>query len=592
MDRTTRLRLRRHFRRSKNQVEDLGNQAEYHLERNFFKRLSRLSQVRRFVARWLLIFVLLIGAVLWQARSLGSYYLVSKPAPGGLYTEGILGNFTNANPLYAATSVDNSVSRLVFSGLFKFDDHNQLVGDLAESWTTDERGTVYNVKLKPDLKWHDGRPLTTKDVVFTYNMIKNPDAKSVLASSWQGINVIAAADNKVTFTLPNPLSSFPFSLTNGLVPEHILGSTNPSQLRSAPFNAIRPIGSGPFKWDDIDVLGLDADSREQQISLLSNPTYIGGKPKIDHIIIRAFHSQDRMTKSFKDRELDAMSGLGSLPEDVAKEKSVKEYHIPLTSQVMIFLKSSDTILQDQKVRQALAYGTDVPKLLQNTNNHEAILTQPFFKDQTGYDASLNQLTNDPTKAAALLGEAGWTRGAEGNLSKDGKPLSFRLFTQDSSEYNSLAQALKAQWQQLGVNVTIISQQDQDLQATLANHAYEALLYGISLGADSDSFAYWHSSQADLRGTNRLNFSEYKSTAADKALEAGRTRADPAVRTIKYKPFLEAWRQDVPAIALYQPSYLYVVRGYVFGLEPSIINTGADRYNNVHNWMIRVQKQPI
>ncbi len=116
-----------------------------------------------------------------------------------------------------------------------------------------------------------------------------------------------------------------------------------------------------------------------------------------------------------------------------------------------------------------------------------------------------------------------------------------------------------------------------------------MLYGISLGPDPDAYAYWGSTQADERAANRVNFSEYKSTVADRALESGRTRSDPALRTVKYKPFLEAWRNDAPALALYQPRYLYVTRDTVFGFNPSVINVATDRYSNVAHWMIHQEK---
>jgi ABC-type transport system substrate-binding protein len=115
---------------------------------------------------------------------------------------------------------------------------------------------------------------------------------------------------------------------------------------------------------------------------------------------------------------------------------------------------------------------------------------------------------------------------------------------------------------------------------------------VELGPDPDVFAYWDSTQANVLSPTRLNFSEYKSTTADKALEAGRTRSDPAVRAIKYKSFISAWRSDVPAIALYQPKFLYVTRGPIYNFSPEAINEAADRFNNVVNWEVREQKQTI
>ena len=131
------------------------------------------------------------------------------------------------------------------------------------------------------------------------------------------------------------------------------------------------------------------------------------------------------------------------------------------------------------------------------------------------------------------------------------------------------------------------QQTTDFQSSVETHAYSALLYTISIGPDPDVYAYWSSTQADPRSSNRLNFSEYKSTVADVALEGGRTRQDPTVRALKYKPFLKAWQEDAPAIALYQPKILYISRGFVQGLDEHSINTDADRYYSVTNWAVKI-----
>ena len=121
IDRTTRLRWRRKYRRKKQQVEDMSLHAEEHLEKHFFRRLTRLFGVRRFILGWILLVLLLTGIVGYQMRILTKDYQKTTPISGGIYTEGVIGAFTNANPLYAAGSVDNSVSRLVFSSLLQYD---------------------------------------------------------------------------------------------------------------------------------------------------------------------------------------------------------------------------------------------------------------------------------------------------------------------------------------------------------------------------------------------------------------------------------------------------------------------------------------
>src|SRR5947207_1216995 len=132
ISRAFKLRFRRRLRMRRIQVRELGLEAEKGLERNFFRRFERLATVRRFVLTWTLLVILLGGCVVAQIGTLRQYYQVPTPVPGGTYTEGILGSFTNANPLYATEPVDTAVSKLVFSSLFTYDEHNNLIGDRSE----------------------------------------------------------------------------------------------------------------------------------------------------------------------------------------------------------------------------------------------------------------------------------------------------------------------------------------------------------------------------------------------------------------------------------------------------------------------------
>jgi len=592
VDRATKLRWRRRFRRSRKQVENIGEQAEQQFEEHLVGRLGRLWSVRRFLLAWGLLITLLITTLVIQTRGLGIYYQTQQPVPGGTFTEGILGTFTTVNPLYATGSVDSSVSRLVFSGLFKYNDQNALVGDLAQSWAVNERGNVYTVVLKPNLHWQDGHDLTAADVVFTYQTIQNPDAESPLFNSWNGVKVAAVDSRTVTFTLPQALSSFPYSMVNGLVPSHILKSTPVSQLRSISFDTTNPIGAGPFKWKTIEVTGTDTENREERVALSPNKYYAGGTPKLDGFIVRAFHSQEALIKSFNRQELDGVVGFNKLPEQIPDKGTIRQYSFPLTSQTMVFMKTTDGPLSDVRVRKALVTATNVPQIISGLGYPAQLVDEPFLRSQPGYDRTLAQARFNPSAANQLLDEAGWVKGNGGMRTKDGKPLTFRLVTENTPEYTYVTNKLKDDWKAVGVNVEVSLQPASDLQTALAFHTYDALLYGISIGVDPDVLAYWHSSQADIRSANRLNFSEYKSTIANSALEAGRTRADTGLRTIKYRPFLQAWRDDAPAIGLYQPRFLYIARQTIAGLNEHTINTPVDRFSNVENWMIREKAQDI
>jgi len=522
IDRSTKLRWRRRFRRSRRQVEDLGQQAEEQLERHLMKRISRLAQVRRFVVTWVFLLTLLGGGVIFQIQALSGYYQHLQPAPGGTFTEGVLGSFTNANPLYATGAVDSAVSRLVFAGLMRYDQSNQLVTDLAENWTVDEKGTVYTITLRKNLAWHDGKPLTANDVVFTYQVIQNADAKSPLASSWQGVKIEALDDRTVVFSLPNALIAFPYSLTNGIVPRHLLEGIPMSQLRSVNFNTLRPIGSGPFRWDAIEVIGSTPEDREQRIALLAYENYHLGKPKLNRFVVRSFHDEKRMLASFKGRELNSMAGLSILPDELKNDGSLYDYNIPFTGQVMVFLKNSVEALQDFRVRRALTVATDTNEVIRGLGYPVIPSYEPLLIDHLGYDRQFTQFGYNPEEAVRILNEAGWLIGENGIRIKDGKPLTLQLYSQNTGEYTYVSQVLQRQWRAVGVDVQVLLQPDSDIQTAIASHKYDVLLYGIALGVDPDVFPYWHSSQADPRAPKRLNFSEYKSVVADRALEGGRT----------------------------------------------------------------------
>ncbi len=585
--RAFKLRLRRHLRLQKRQVEAISANAEQRLEDDFFKRLERLSLVKRFIGSWLLLVVLLIGCVIAQTRALSGYYQQLQPAPGGTYTEGILGNFTNANPIYATDLVDTSVSKLIFSGLVTYDQNNRLAGDLASSWSVDDAGTTYTLHLRPHITWQDDQPFTSADVLFTYQVIQNPDADSPLYNSWQGIAVAAPDPLTVTFTLPNALASFPYSLTTGIIPKHILGNVPMSEMRSSAFNTTNPVGAGPFRWQGIQLTGGSADTREEHIALKPFAAYHDGQPKLNGFVVRTFRNADELTKSFEKQEVNAVVGLTSIPSSLKRQASVQTYNLPLTAQVMTFFKTSQGVLADAKVRKALVQGADVNSVITNLSYPTLPVREPLLQSQLGYNPAYRQAGYDPVAAGEQLDAAGWTMGKDGLRHNGASTLSFQLDVQNSGEYPQVARQLAKQWRAIGVKVQVsVAPDDATFQNALASHSYDAVLYGISVGVDPDVYVYWDSTQANILAPVRLNLSEYKSTVADASLEAGRTRLDPALRVVKYQAFLQAWQSEAPALGLYQPRFLYITRGPVYGLGQHAINSDSDRFTNVQNWEVR------
>lgn len=590
--RTLKSRWRRLFRSRKQQVEEIGSRAERQIERNFLRKFPRLRPVGRFVAVWLALIIVLVGCVIVQTRALSGYHQAMQPAPGGIYSEGLVDAYSNANPLYATGPANRAVSKLLFGSLFKYDEQNRLVGDLAQGWQADPSGKHYTVTLKPGLRWHDGRPLTADDVVFTYRTIQNPDVQSPLNVSWQNVQVAANGSHAITFELPNPLSSFPHSLTNGIIPQHKLKDVPPNSLRSAQFNTIRPVGAGPYKLERVEVNGNSPATRQVEIALVPFRDYHGGAPKIARFIVRTFPNQEAMFKSFRDQAINAMVDPGPLPDDIARLANTQSLAMPLTAANMVFFKTTAGPLQETPVRQALVAASDVGKLTADLPAPVLPVRSPLLQGSPGYNPQYQQTHLGSEKAAAMLDAAGWKLRPDGLRVKAGQALTFKLFAQQQPEYNNIAKRLKQQWRAIGVDVQVELEGNDDLPTTVAHHEYDALLYGISLGVDPDVYVYWHSKQADIRSLSRLNLSEYRSKVADASLEEGRTRLDPALRNVKYQAFLRAWHQDAPALGLYQPHFNYVTRGQVSGLNERMLTDGTDRFNTVEKWMIRKSPQQI
>lgn len=590
LDKTTRLRLRRKYKRSRQQVEGIGGNADDKLDQHVLKRLSKINKVRRFVATWVLLLVMLIAVTIGQTRSLANYYLEPTPVPGGTYTEGMVGAFTNANPLYATGQVDQTVSKLVFSGLLKLTGDNNLVGDLARSWEVNESGDTYTVTLKENLFWHDGTPLTANDIVFTFELAGHPDAKSPLFQTWRGVEITAPDDLTVQFKLKNPLSSFAYSLTTGIIPQHKLADFPPEQVRSASFNTLQPVGSGPFEWATIETVGTNREKIEQHIGLRRNQRFYNTPAKLNQFQVQTYTDQDQLLEAFQKQRVNAMVGFDQLPDELTGDNQIHTYTAPIMAGNYVFFQNENEILKEPEVRQALLSAVDMNRVYNSLGYPAILVDEPVLKEHFLYTPKFKQLGFDSARANKLLDEAGWKRNNDGQRIRKDQPLQLKIYAQNTSDFNKVSQQLQMAWEDLGVDVQVFLQSAEDLQAAVSNRVYDVLISGVTIGADPDVFVFWHSSQADDRSPNKLNFSHYSNSEADTALEAARTRSDPKLRKIKLDPFLKAWQTDVPGFGLYQPRFMYISRGEVYNFEITRVTMPANRLWNVQDWMIRQGSQ--
>jgi peptide/nickel transport system substrate-binding protein len=574
------------LKRSQNKVELLSSQVEDSIDQNIFGRFDHLMKIKKFVLGWVALVVILLLGVILELFSLNGFYQKLRPVPGGIYSEGLVGSFSNANPIYASSAADTSVSDLIFAGLFKTGPDGTLVNDLASGYSVDSTERIYTVHLKSNLVWQDGKPLTAQDVVYTFKTIQNPNAQSPLFSSWDGIDVSAPNISTVVFKLPDILASFPYELTTGIIPEHILDKISASDLRSASFNSQDPIGAGPFSWQGLSVANGSSVSGEQiQIALKPFTRYNGGKPRLDQFVLHFYPTAQELNAAFAAHNITAMDVSGSPTSKMLGASNVRRHSLLLRAANMVFFKTSTGDLSDQDVRQALVESANVDQIIKNVGYKTNAVNEPLLTGQLGYNPTYKQAEYNLSNAKQLLTADGWITTASGYRSKAGQPLMFTLTANDDQEDRQVGTALQKYWHDLGVKVNLQYLDDADYQSALDYHDYDAVMAAIDIGTDPDVYVYWDSAAADVRSSNRLNFSEFSNTTADQSLEAGRTRLDPALRVIKYQPFLQAWQQAAPALGLYQPRLLYLTNGPLYNMNINTLTNATDRYYNVQNWEI-------
>lgn len=579
--------FKRRIKLYKNSFLDFFENTNKQLDRHIFRRTHNLHASRRFAIGWMSLMVVMAVGLFVQIRAASSAYLEIVPANGGVFVEGYVGNVKNMNPLYSSNSVDNALTKLMFSSLLTYNEKNELIGDLAEKWTSDEVGKVYTVTLRKDAKWHDGEAVTPEDVVYTYNSIQNAKVQSPLSSSWKGVKVERTGDWDVTFTLPNSYSPFPHLLTNGIVPEHILKDIDPSQLRSSRFNTASPIGSGPFTFRSIDV-DKQGDNQTEIVQLSKNDSYYNSVPKLDGFTIKTFKDKQDMQSALNSKDIT-----GAAFVDHQDNNKENEFLFTQTSGLYVFMNNSKPPFDSPQIREAIARATS-PGLVSSTLPYATIpVRSPLLVGQVGHNKDYVQKGTDIELANKLLTESGWAwQQGEPYRKKDGKELTVQLVSEKSEDYVKFVEQLQKQWAAVGVKAQV-SLEDQDTIATntLVSKKYDALLYAINIGPDPDVYVYWNSSQAKPDAKPGLNFSLYSSKQADESLEAGRSRTNPSLRAAKYKPFLAAWQKDVPAIGLHQPVFSYSTNIPVYGLQEKTINIPSDHLNNVNQWQINTKKQP-
>ncbi len=581
MSKASKGKLRLGYKRLALRVKHAEGATQRHASRFILRRIENVRLVMTEIMIWLAAIALLIAGlgIQYSWNSQGSKKDGAKS--GGVYVEGVIGNISTLNPLLAASEPEQAVSRLLFSSLYNYDVTGALHTDLAESMTVKD-DKVYTIKLR-NAVWHDGKNLTAEDVVYTINLIKNPQVRSPLRVNWLDISARAIDDSTVEFMLPAVYAGFSHALTFPVIPKHILQSVSPSSMREADFSS-SPVGSGPFAVKRVQT--SESTSSTDVVRMEPNTKYYGAVSTLSRLELRAYGNESLLVKAVNSGEVSAASGLSLSAADNIKSKQYSTKHWLLNKGVYLLMNNRSQTLQDARVRQALRYATDTSSIRATVGDNVARLDTPILQSQIAQKLPAAPDYN-LDKAKALLKEAGWTYNQGQWKGKDGRPLAVAVTTSSGrDEYKKIVDALKQQWSKLGVDVQLreidtSSTTTSFVQSVLQPRDYDALLYELELGADPDVFAYWHSSQASASG---YNFANYSNRTVDNDLVGGRSRTNSALRAAKYIQFVNQWLSDAPAIGLYQSVGSYVLNNGASIVEPrGSLNTMNDRYADVTTW---------
>jgi peptide/nickel transport system substrate-binding protein len=486
------------------------------------------------------------------------------PAYGDILVEGSIGDASNLIPLLATDSSSHAISSLIFNGLVKYDRDLNIVGDLAESWDISKDGLVITFRLRKGVRWHDGRPFTADDVLFTYHLTIDPKTPTAYAGDFLKVKKAEVLDSH-TFRViyDKPFAPALMSWSSAVMPKHLMEG---AEITKSPL-ARQPIGTGPYRFKEWKT--------GQKIALVYNPDYFEGRPYLDGRVMRIIPDMATMFLELRARGIDMM-GLTPLQytrqtENRFFRNNFRKYRYLSFAYTYMGFNLQNPMFADRRVRQALAHAVNKEELIDGILlglGKEA--TGPFKPGTWQYNPDVKKYPYDPKKALALLAEAGWrdTNG-DGILDKGGRPFEFELLANQGNEVRAkTAEIVQRRLAEIGITVKIrIIEWAAFIKEFINKRRFDAVILGWTIPMDPDLYDVWHSSKT---GSSELNFISYKNDEVDVLLEKGRGTFNREERKRCYDRIQAILAEDQPYIFLYVPDALPIFNSRVHGIDPAPI----------------------
>jgi len=488
-------------------------------------------------------------------------------------------NLITAKDLYA----DWVTSGSIFESLLEYDlDKVELKPLLAKSYEISVDGLEITFCLRDDVWFSDGEPITTDDILFTYETIMNPGVDAArMANYFKDIERVVKIDKQVIkFVMRKPYFKF-LEMVGGMpiLPKHIYEFTDPEEFNKHRSNQV---GSGPYIFEKWNV--------GREIVLRRNERYWGKRPKLDKLVYRIITNEVAALQALQSHDIDFMR---PDPEQFANRSGDKEftdkfyclkYWTPGDGYRYIGWNQTSPFFKDRRVRLAMTHIINREVIISNLlKGLGHSITGPFYVFGPQNDPSIEPWPYAPQRAKELLDEAGWVdTDGDGLRDKDGIAFRFSFMIVSQSPFHErLAKLLKDEAAKVGIEVILDPYEWSVFTERLNTRSFEAVTLAWTGSIQKDPYQIWHSSQIESRGSN---FVDFRNAKADAIIEKARQTMDADERNKLYHRFHQLLHEEQPyTFLLSRPSMRFLDRRFE-NVKPHKLGLDGEE------WYVPKQKQ--